>query len=255
MKTKLSLILLALPGLAAGVLALGQTPIIPAGGGTSTAIRPDSIQDGSMYGYYMNTDASGVAGGSLIGKVAIAGNPLTWDPIPVKVICAGKIAYTTFAGGKGSFLIRAVNANGALSTEGDAKRQMETHFEGCTVTAELTGFTSSSIVLTHRNFRDTPDIGAITLRRADKAKGTALSSTSEDISPEALKLYEKARSEWQSQNVEHVKGRSSGGRSDRSEVRRSMVSARKAGAGLGSGTGARRLCQGPGRRSAVSSAL
>ncbi len=205
MKTKLSLILFLLPLLTLGTLAQTQTPIIPAGGGTSTAIHPDSIQDGNMYGYYMDMDAQGRAGGNLLGKVAVAGNPLTWDPIPVNVTCAGKVAFTTFADGKGFFRISAINVNGALSLQNDAKRQMETHFEGCSVTASLTGYASSSIVLTHRNFRDTPEIGTITLTRSDKAKGTALSSTSESISPKAVKLFEKARSDWEAQNPDRVK--------------------------------------------------
>lgn len=181
-----------------------QAGIIPPGAGTSTAIHPDSIQDGNMYGYYMDMDAAGVAGGALIGKVQIAGDPLIWDPTPIHVTCAGKVAYTTYAGGKGNFVIRAVNANGALSTEGDAKRQMETHFEGCTVSADLTGFTSTDITLQNRNFRDTPDIGTITLKRIENAKGTAVSSSTEDVSPKAVKLFEKARNEWASQSPDHV---------------------------------------------------
>jgi hypothetical protein len=154
----------------------------------------------------MDMDASSLTGGALLGKVEIAGNPLTWDPIPVNVTCAGKVAFTTYANGKGAFLIKAVNANGSLSVESDAKRQMETHFEGCTVTAALTGFSSTSITLTNRNFRDAPEIGTITLRRTDNAKGTALSSTTEDVSPKAVKLFEKARSDWQAQNPDRVKG-------------------------------------------------
>jgi hypothetical protein len=158
-----------------------------------------------MYGYYMGTDAQTRAGGSLLGKVVIAGNPLTWDPTPVNVTCAGKVAFTTFADGKGAFRISAVNANGALSLEKDAKRQMETHFEGCSVSASLTGYTSSSIVLTNRNFRDDPEIGTITLTRSDKSKGTALSRTSEGVAPKAVKLFEKARNDWQSNNQDRIK--------------------------------------------------
>lgn len=205
MKTKLSHTLSLLTLLAAGALAFAQTQIIPAGGGTSTAIHPDSIQDGNIYGYYMDTDAQTRAGGNLLGKVAIAGNPLTWDPIPVNVTCAGKVAFTTYANGKGGFRISVVNANGALSTENDAKRQMETHFEGCSVKASLAGYTSSSIVLEAHHFRDDPEIGTITLTRPDNTKGSALSSTSDGIAPRAVKLFEKARNDWEAQSPDHVK--------------------------------------------------
>jgi hypothetical protein len=193
--------------LAAGSLAVAQTQtqIIPPGQGASTTPRPDSIQGSDMYSYYMDLDAGSRAGGNLLGKVTVAGNPLMWDPIPINVTCSGKIALTTFADGKGGFRITGVNVNGALSVDGDAKRQMETHFEGCIVSASLTGFTSSVITLTNRNFRDAPDIGTITLTRSDKSNGTALSSTTEDVSPKAVKLFEKARSEWEVQNLDHVK--------------------------------------------------
>ena len=43
-----------------------------------------------MYGYYMGTDAQTRAGGSLLGKVVIAGNPLTWDPTPVNIYLRGE---------------------------------------------------------------------------------------------------------------------------------------------------------------------
>jgi tetratricopeptide (TPR) repeat protein len=208
MKIKLSFTLFLLFALAIcfSASSKAQPGSIPPGEGTSTAIHPDSIQDGNMYGYYMDMDAAGVAGGALIGKVQIAGDPLIWDPTPIHVTCAGKVAYTTFAGSKGNFVIRAVNSNGALSTEGDAKRQMETHFEGCSVSADLTGFTSTSITLQNRNFRDTPNIGIITLKRAENAKGTAVSSSTEDVSPKAVKLFEKARSDWEAQSQDHVEG-------------------------------------------------
>ncbi len=204
MQTKLFLTFL-LPTLLSAAVVSAQTPTIPAGGGTSTIPRPDSIQGTNMYGYYMNMDPGTVAGGNLLGKVEVAGNPLMWDPVAVIVTCGGKIAYTTYADNAGGFRISIVNGNGALSTEGDAKRQMETHFEGCTVTASLTGFTSSSLTIMNHNFRDNPNLGTIKLQRANGAKGTALSSTTEDVSPKAAKLFEKARGDWQTQNLDHVK--------------------------------------------------
>jgi len=110
-------------------LVFAQPGTIPAGGGASTTIRPDSIQNGNVYGFYMGSDAQAIAGGNLLGKIFIPGNPLMWDPVPVQVLCSGKVALTTYAAPDGGFRISGVNVNGALSVEGDAKRQMETHFE------------------------------------------------------------------------------------------------------------------------------
>jgi len=164
------------------------------------------MQGSNIYSYYMDTDAQGVAGGSLLGKISIAGDPLVWDPIPVHVACMGKVALTTYSDGKLAFRISGTNLNGALSVEGDSKRQMETHLEGCVVSASLTGFTSSAITLTHRNFRDAPDIGIITLTRTEGAKSSAISTGSEGVAPKALKLYEKARADWQAQTPDNIEG-------------------------------------------------
>lgn len=168
--------------------------------------HPDSMQGSNVYGYYANTGGIGVNGGTLIGKLAIAGDPLLWDPIPINVTCLGKAALTSFSDPKGGFVLSATNVNGALSLQGDTKRQMETHLEGCTVTASLTGFTSSAITLTNRNFRDAQDIGTITLTREAGARSTALSSSSEGIASKALKLYEKARADWQAEKPDEVEG-------------------------------------------------
>ena len=164
------------------------------------------MKGSNVYSYYTDTGGQGVNGGTLIGKLAIAGDPLVWDPIPVNVTCLGKVALTSYSDPKGGFLLSATNVNGALSLQGDTKRQMETHLEGCTVTASLTGFNSSAITLTSRNFRDAADIGAITLTREAGARSTAVSTSSEGISPKALKLYEKARADWQAQKPDNVEG-------------------------------------------------
>jgi len=164
------------------------------------------MQGSNVYSYYSDTGGIGVNGGTLVGKLSIAGDPLIWDAIPINVTCLGKVALTSYSDPKGGFLLSATNVNGALSLQGDSKRQMETHLEGCTVTASLTGFTSSSITLTNRNFRDAADIGTITLTREAGARSTALSTSSEGISPKALKLYEKARVDWQTQKPDNVEG-------------------------------------------------
>jgi len=198
MATKSSVSVLFLILFGACLTALGQTSSGP------VINHPDSMQGSNIYNYYTDTGGQGINGGSLIGKVAIAGDPLLWDPIPIHVTCLGKVALTSYTDGKGGFVLSATNVNGALSLQGDSKRQMETHLEGCSVTASLTGFTSSSITLTNRNFRDAADIGTIALTREAGARSTALSTSTEGISPKALKLYEKARDDWQAQNPDNV---------------------------------------------------
>jgi cytochrome c-type biogenesis protein CcmH/NrfG len=198
LKSSISLfsVLILSPGLAA-VAQTSNGPVIN---------HPDSMQGSNVYSYYTDSGGIGVNGGTLVGKLAIAGDPLLWDPVPINVTCLGKVALTSYSDPKGGFLLSATNVNGALSLQGDTKRQMETHLEGCIVTASLTGFTSSAITLTNRNFRDAADIGTITLTREAGARSTALSTSTEGIAPKALKLYDKARLDWQTQKPDNVEG-------------------------------------------------
>ena len=76
---------------------------------------------------------------------------------------------------------------------------------GVGVAYELDTSRQQVFVLTNRNFRDDPEIGTITLTRSDKSKGTALSRTSEGVAPKAVKLFEKARNDWQSNNQDRIK--------------------------------------------------
>ncbi len=160
----------------------------------STVTRPDSIQDSGLYGYWNNMSGQGRAGGALLGKVKIEGEALLWNPILISVMCNGTPTYNTRTDPKGNFQIALAMPPGAL--ESDAKRQMETRYEGCAVQASFTGFHSSSVTITERNLRDDPDLGTITLSRAGgRAAGTALSQTVESAPPTAVKEFEKARTE------------------------------------------------------------
>lgn len=160
----------------------------------STTTRPDSIQDSGLYGYWNNMSGQGRAGGALLGKVNVEGEPLLWNPILISVVCNGTPTYNTQTDPKGNFQIVLAMPPGALET--DAKRQMETRYEGCTVQASFTGFHSSSITLTQHNLRDEPDLGTITLSRAGgRTAGTAVSSTIESAPAAAVKAFEKARTE------------------------------------------------------------
>jgi hypothetical protein len=182
------------------VQAQGHLPPVTAAP-PSTVARPDSIQDSGFYDYWANMSAQGRAGGVLLGKLALEGEPLPWEPMLVSVDCKGTVVNTTQADLRGQFVIRFVDAHGVERTPTDAQRQMETKYEGCQVQASLAGFRSSAVTITVRNLRDEPDLGTITLFPEGRNSGTEVSSTTKAAPANALKAFEKARAEWLAQNA------------------------------------------------------
>ena len=166
----------------------------------STVARPDSIQDSGFYDYWANMSAQGRAGGVLLGKLALEGEPLPWEPMLVSVDCKGTVVNTTQADLRGQFVIRFVDTHGVEHIPTDAQRQMETKYEGCQVRASLAGFRSSAVTITVRNLRDEPDLGTITLFPEERSSATELSSTTKEAPANAMKAFEKARAEWLAQN-------------------------------------------------------
>jgi Tfp pilus assembly protein PilF len=181
---------------------LGQTrpPSTPAP--PSTITRPESIQDSGLYDYWADMSGQGRAGGALLGKLAVEGEPLPWEPLLVTVTCAGEVVYTTQTDAKGNFGIVSVTLPGALGKQGDSQRQMETHFEGCLVQGAIPGFRSTTITLTQHNLRDDPNIGTLMLSRIGRDSATTLSRTTETAPANAIKLFEKARAEMLQHNTE-----------------------------------------------------
>jgi tetratricopeptide (TPR) repeat protein len=175
--------------------ALGQTRPMSVPGPPSTITRPESIQDSGLYDYWADMSAQGRAGGALLGKLAVEGEPLPWEPLLVTVTCAGKVVYTTQTDAKGNFGIVSVTLPGALGKQGDSQRQMETHFEGCVVQAAIPGFRSTVVTLTQSNLRDQPDIGTLMISRIGRDSAPTLSRTTGTAPATAIKLFEKARDE------------------------------------------------------------
>src|SRR3954447_23755461 len=100
---------------------LGQraTPAIPPQGPTaSTITRPGSIQDSGLYDYWADMSGQGRAGGALLGKVAVEGEPLPWEPLLVTLTCDGKVEYSTQTDAKGNFAISHITLPGALGKQG-----------------------------------------------------------------------------------------------------------------------------------------
>jgi tetratricopeptide (TPR) repeat protein len=168
----------------------------------STLTRPDSIQDSGFYNYWAGMSAQGRAGGVLLGKLAMEGEPLPWVPMLVNVDCKGSIVNSTQADLKGQFVITFTNTQGVDRNPQDAQRQMETKYEGCTVRASLAGFRSSAVTITARNLRDEPNLGTITLSSEARGGGTELSVTTKQAPSNAMKAFEKARADWLAQDAD-----------------------------------------------------
>ncbi len=129
MKAKLSLLafsfslLLLFTGIQAaqaGAQTHASTPAPP-----STITRPDSIQDSGLYNYWATMSAQGRAGGVLLGKLALEGEPLPWQPMLVSVDCKGSIVNSTQTDLQGRFVISFTTTHGTPGTPSDAQRQME----------------------------------------------------------------------------------------------------------------------------------
>lgn len=177
--------------------AMAQQPV-PAGGGTSTITRPDSIQDSGYWGYMANAPAAVVHGGVLQGKVVVKGDPLLWEPLTVILSCAtGKADLTTQTDASGNYAITHVNVPGVYRTEDDSLvTQMRQHYEGCALRVLLAGYHSTSVTITEKNLRDTPNLNNIVVTPEEDAAGTAISTVGENTSPEAHQDFDKAHQEW-----------------------------------------------------------
>jgi len=167
--------------------------------------RPDSMQDTNTYGYWSKMTNQDRAGGALLGKVAIDGEMLPWEPIVVAVECNGSVVHTTLTDPKGEFAITPTKIPGEISQQGDLQRQMKTHYEGCRLHGLLTGFRSTEVTITERNLRDEPEVGTITLSRDSNARATAMSTTSLSAPPDAVSAWRKAGEEMLAQKPDRAR--------------------------------------------------
>lgn len=154
--------------------------------------RPGSIQDAGLYGYWTQITPQDRAGGVLLGKVAVEGELLPWQPILITLSCKKATVYTTQSDPKGDFAVIPNRIPGVLSLQGDRQRQMQMYFEGCVLEGFLTGFRSTQIILTERMLRDDPNVGRITLSRDSHARATAMSASSQNAPGAAARHWTKA---------------------------------------------------------------
>jgi Tfp pilus assembly protein PilF len=145
-----------------------------------------------LYGYWTHITDQDRAGGVLLGKVAVEGEMLPWQPILVSLRCKDATVYTTQSDPRGDFAVIPNRIPGALSLQGDRQRQMQTYFEGCVLEGFLTGFRSTKITLSQHILRDDPNVGTITLSRDSQARATAMSASSQNAPGGATKHWTKA---------------------------------------------------------------
>jgi len=140
---------------------------------------------------------------SFMGKVAVDGGALPWDPILVTVTCNGKARYNTQADSKGAFVIQGSTANSEIAAQKqDPNHLPASQLIGCQVHAALSGYRSSVVTIANLNIMDNPDIGTITLHPDEHAAGTAVSATTAAAPKDAMKKFESARGKYFEKNFD-----------------------------------------------------
>lgn len=191
-------------GLVAGMVlgfamsAQAQTPA----GAVPTGKTPGEASSDIGKQAHFNTLQEFQHGGiNFMGTVKVQDAPLPWDPIPVVVTCNGVVRYRTIADAKGRFTIQgSQTASELVPTKKSMTQVTASQLVGCDAEADVPGFTSSKVYIMNGTIMDNPDIGTITLRPDVEATGSSSSPTTAAASPEAMKKFDKARSEWMSGN-------------------------------------------------------
>src|SRR5271170_49571 len=156
---KLKLFISVLAGLALSVTASAQTK---GGGGGAAAGAPSNrnAEEASGVGKYSNFDqtlAHQHGGVYFIGKVAVNGGVLPWDPIPVLVTCNGTPRYNTQTDSKGAFTIQGASQSSEVVPQTtDVKSSSASQLIGCQVRANLAGFQSSIVNINNGTIMDNP---------------------------------------------------------------------------------------------------
>lgn len=145
----------------------------------------------------------GRAGNYYGGTIKVSGGALPWDPILVNVTCNGETKYTTTTDPKGNFLIAPKPGDASANTvavtpngTGEQQNKFAAQYVGCNVQAALAGYESSSLTIADRNLTNDPNIGTITIKPAENASASSNSATTAAAPKDAIKAFEKARSEW-----------------------------------------------------------
>lgn len=173
---------------------------------SSTDKDPESsmgMGSGANFGQMMNQQTGSM---HFYGKVAMGSGSLPWDPIPILVVCDGKVRLNLTASAKGDFDIVAPARRSELVTEKkDVKRVIPSELVGCQVSASLDGFTSTKLTIANRSLEDDPSIGTIVLRVDEFAKGSIVSPTTLTASKDAAREFEKAHDDFLNKHADSAR--------------------------------------------------
>lgn len=190
-------------GALVGAQAYGQSAAAAAG---SHAGGPEATSNIGKYANYGNLAEHQRGGLHFTGTVKVEGGALPWDPIPVVVTCKGVAKYRTEADAKGRFTIQGSQAGSELvPTKSSVNQVTASQLIGCDVQASMPGFKSSTVHIANQDIMDNPDIGTVTLTPDSAATGSSTSATTASASKDAMKQFDKARSEWQNNNANGAK--------------------------------------------------
>lgn len=192
MRYKLWIAAGVLAGVALAAQAYGQKGGT-AGAAASTGTNPEAASGVGKYSNYDNMAEHQRGSLHFTGKVKVEDAAFPWDPIPVVVTCNGVVRYRTDADAKGNFVIQDNGKSSeVVPTKSTPQQASASQLIGCDAEASVPGFQSSKLHIANLSIMDNPDLGTIVLRPATGAAGTTTVSASKD----AMKNYDKARSDW-----------------------------------------------------------
>jgi tetratricopeptide (TPR) repeat protein len=111
--------------------------------------------------------------------------------------------YNTVTDPKGGFEIHAAARTSEVApTKSDPKLQDPAQLIGCHINAVLGGFQSSTVTIANRSIVDSTDVGTITLQRDEKTPGAVVSATTASAPKDALKEFDKARSDFSNHHLD-----------------------------------------------------
>ncbi len=174
-----------------GSFTVVQAQVTP--GSSNNAEAEGDVGKYSNFGTLLNKQTGSM---HFFGKVASATGKLPWDAIPVVVTCGCKPKFNTVADPKGSFDIAApARSSEVLTAKKDPEHAGPSELVGCTASATVEGFKSSTITIANRSLEDDPSIGTIMLHPDEHAMSSITSATMAAAPPDAMKEFDKARAD------------------------------------------------------------
>src|SRR6185437_8327872 len=204
MRYKLWMVAAVAIGLLVGAQAHGQNGAAATAG--SNAGGPEAASNLGKQANYADLAEHQRGGLHFTGTVKVEGGALPWDPIPVVVTCNGVAKYRTEADSKGQFTIQGSRAGPErVATKSRVNQVTASKLVGCDDQASMPGYKSSTVHIANQEIMNNPDIGTVMLTPDSAAAGSSTSATTASASKDAMKQFDKARSEWQNNNANGAK--------------------------------------------------